>query len=106
MNNLNTAEWIIVGILSFMLFIFLLVGIICLVKIIKLTKEARKVVETGQSVASKANDIAGNVKDMTSVGPLAKGYVREYIGRKIFGRDEKKVYKNIEKRLDNLEKDK
>lgn len=105
-NNLNIAEWIIVGILSFTLFIFLIVGIVALVKIIKLTKEAGKVVETGQSVANKANDIAGNVKDMTSVGPLAKGYVREYIGRKLFGSDEKKAYKKINKRLDELEKDK
>lgn len=97
-NNLNVAEWIIVGILSFTLFIFLIVGIIFIVKLIKLTKEAGKVVETGQSVANKANDIAGNVKDMTSVGPLAKGYVREYIGRKIFGKDEKKVYEKIDKK--------
>ena len=37
-NNLNVAEWIIVGILSFTLFVFLVVGIIALVKIIKLTK--------------------------------------------------------------------
>ncbi|MBQ2638759.1 hypothetical protein IJF91_01705 [Candidatus Saccharibacteria bacterium] len=105
-NNLNVAEWIIVGILSFTLFVFLIVGIVALVKVIRLTKEAGKVVETGQSVANKANDIAGNVKDMTAVGPLAKGYVREYIGKKLFGKDEKKAYKNIEKRLTNLEKDK
>ena len=43
---------------------------------------------------------------MTSVGPLAKGYVREYVGKKLFGSGEKKAYKNIEKRLENLEKDK
>ena len=93
MNNLNVAEWIIVGILSFMLFLFLLLGCILLVKLIKISKKAQKVVETGQAVANKADDIADNIKDMTSVGGLAKGYVREYIGRKLFGRDgEKKVY--------------
>ena len=85
-NNLNVAEWIIVGILSFTLFVFLLLGIILLIKLIKLTKQARMVVETGQSIADKADDIADNIKDMTSIGGLARGYFSEYIGRKFFHR--------------------
>ena len=83
-NNLNTAEWIIVGILSFTLFVFLILGIILLIKLIKLTKQAKKVVETGQTIANKADDIADNIKDMTSIGGLARGYFSEYIGRKFF----------------------
>ncbi|MBR1801946.1 hypothetical protein IJ768_01805 [Candidatus Saccharibacteria bacterium] len=83
-NNLNVAEWIIVGILSFTLFVFLILGIILLVKLIKLTKQAKTVVETGQSIADKADDIADNIKDMTSIGGLARGYFSEYIGRKFF----------------------
>lgn len=83
-NNLNTAEWIIVGILSFTLFVFLVLGIILLIKLIKLTKQAKKVVETGQAVADKADDIADNIKDMTSIGGIARGYFTEYIGRKFF----------------------
>lgn len=83
-NNLNVAEWIIVGILSFTLFVFLILGIILLVKLIKLTKQARMVVETGQSIADKADDIADNIKDMTSIGGIARGYFSDYIGRKFF----------------------
>ena len=83
-NNLNVAEWIIVGILSFTLFVFLVLGIILLVKLIKLTKQARMVVETGQSIADKADDIADNIKDMTSIGGIARGYFADYIGRKFF----------------------
>jgi len=83
-NNLNVAEWIIVGILSFTLFVFLILGIILLVKLIKLTKQAKMVVETGQSIADKADDIADNIKDMTSIGGLARGYFTEYIGHKFF----------------------
>ena len=83
-NNLNVAEWIIVGILSFTLFVFLILGIVLLVTLIKLTKQAKKVVETGQAVADKADDIADNIKDMTSIGGIARGYFSEYIGRKFF----------------------
>jgi CHASE3 domain sensor protein len=88
-NNLNTAEWIIVGILSFMLFVFLLLGIILLIKLIKISNQAKKIVETGQSVADKADDIAENIKDMTSVGSIAKGYFGEFIGEKLFRRHKK-----------------
>lgn len=83
-NNLNVAEWIIVGILSFTLFVFLILGIILLIKLIKLTKQAKMVVETGQSIADKADDIADNIKDMTSIGGLARGYFAEYIGSRFF----------------------
>ena len=85
-NNLNTAEWIIVGILSFTLFVFLILGIILLIKLIKLTKQAKKVVETSQAVADKADDIAENIKDATSIGGLARSYFQEYIGDRLFRR--------------------
>lgn len=84
MNNLNLAEWIIVGILSFFLLMFLIVGIVLMLKLIKISKQARKIVETSQSIADKADDVADNIKDMTSVGGLMRGYVTEYIGKKIF----------------------
>ena len=77
-NNLNVAEWIIVGILSFTLFVFLLLGIILLIKLIKLTKQAKKVVETSQSIADKVDDVADNIKDMTSIGGIARGYWQNY----------------------------
>ena len=83
-NNLNVAEWIIVGILSFTLFVFLVLGIVLLIKLIKLTKQAKMVIETSQSIADKADDIAGNIKDMTSIGGIVRGYFSEYIGSKLF----------------------
>ena len=85
-NNLNTAEWVIVGILSFTLFVFLIVATILCIKLIGLTKEAKKVIETGQSVADKAEDIAENIRDATSIGGLARSYVQEYISEKLFKR--------------------
>jgi CHASE3 domain sensor protein len=83
-NNLNVAEWIIVGILSFTLFVFLILGIVLLIKLIKLTKQAKAVIETGQAIADKADDIADNIKDMTSIGGIVRGYFSEYIGSKFF----------------------
>lgn len=75
---MNTAEWIIVGILSGTLLIFLIVGIVLFVKLIKLANETKKIVTTGQQIAEKADDVAQNVKDMTSVGGLVKTFVSHY----------------------------
>lgn len=60
---MDTAEWIIVGILSGTLFIFLICGIIFLIKLIGLTKEAKKVAITAQNIAKKADDVATDVAD-------------------------------------------
>ena len=75
---MNTALWILVTILSVTLFIFLVVGIVLLVKLVAFTKEARKVVVQGQGIAEKADDIVDNVRDMTTVGGLVKHFVNAY----------------------------
>ena len=62
---MNVAEWILVCILSFTLFVFLIVGIIFLIKLMGLIKEAKKITVTAQSIAQKADDVAGNVKSIT-----------------------------------------
>lgn len=67
---MNTAEWIIMVILAVTLFIFLLLGIIVLAKIMKLIKETRRFIETGQEFADKATGVASNLYDMTLVGGL------------------------------------
>ena len=67
---MDTASWIIMIILAVTLFIFLLLSIIVLVKIMKLIKEARHFIETGQEVADKASGVASNLYDMTLVGGL------------------------------------
>ena len=80
---MNTAEWILVAILSMTLLVFLVVGIIFLVKFIHLLTEIEIMVQTGQSIAEKADDVADNIKDMTSVGPLAKSLVKDILAKKL-----------------------
>lgn len=75
---MNTAEWILVSILSLTLLTFLILGIILIIKLIGITTEAKKIILTGQSIATKTDDIVGNVKDLTSVGGLVKTFVNRY----------------------------
>lgn len=72
---MNTAEWIIVGILAGTLLVFLIVGTILVVKLIDFTKEAKKIIITGQGIAAKTDDIVDNVKDLTTIGGLVKNFV-------------------------------
>ncbi len=78
---MNTAEWIIAGILSATLFIFLVLGIIVMIKVLKLLKETRRFIETGQEFADKASGVANNLYEMTLVGSitgLAKRIKKQY----------------------------
>ena len=80
---METPAWILVFILSITLFLFLLVGIILLIKLIGVTKEAKKIMLQGQNIAEKADDIADNVRDMTTVGGLVKYFTESYL-EKVF----------------------
>ncbi len=80
---MNVAEWILVAILSVTLFIFLIVGIILVVKLIGITKEVKKVVIEGQDIAKNANGIVNNVKGMTSFGGTIQTFVDKYINPKL-----------------------
>ena len=60
---MDTAEWIIVAILSLTLFIFLILGIILITKLFDVTYEAkhlikdlRKIASRGQKIVDKAGD--------------------------------------------------
>ena len=75
---MELATWILVIILSVTLFIFLILGIILLAKLIKISKGAQEIVDKGQHIADKTADIAENVKGMTSVGGLVKNFVDKY----------------------------
>ena len=88
---METPAWILVFILSGTLFLFLLLFIILLIKLIGITKEAKKIMIQGQGIAEKADDIAGNVRDMTTVGGLVKYFVDNYTGE---GARKKKSKKN------------
>ena len=80
---MNVAEWILVAILSITLFVFLIVGIVLLVGLIKLTKEAQKVVIKSQDIADNANGIVNNVKGMTSIGGAVETFVDKYVTPKL-----------------------
>ena len=69
---MNLAEWILVAFLSVALLIFIIVGIVALVKWNHLVDEAKKIVIKGQDIAETTNDIAENVKGMTSLGNIVK----------------------------------
>lgn len=76
---MTTVEWILVVMLSCALLIFLIAGIVLAIKLIHLTEEAKKIVETGQHIATKADDIVDNVKGMTSVGGIVKTFTNRVI---------------------------
>ena len=54
---METAAWILVIFLSTALFLFIVLGIVLLIKLIGFTKEAKKIVIQSQDIAEKADDI-------------------------------------------------
>ncbi len=80
---MNVAEWILVAILSVTLFVFLVVGIVLMVKLMDLSKEVGKIVVEGQDIAKNANGIVSNVKGMTSIGGTVEMFVDKYINPKL-----------------------
>ncbi len=76
---MDVAEWIIVAILSMTLLVFLILGIVLLVKLIDLSKEVKQVVVEGQDIAKNANGIVSNVKGMTSIGGAVEVFVDKYV---------------------------
>ena len=79
---MTIAEWIIMVILAATLFVFLILGSILIIKLIKITKEAKKILATGQQIADKTDDIVENVKDMTSIGGVVKTFADKYTNSK------------------------
>ena len=80
---MNVAEWIIVAILSMTLLVFLIVGIVLIVKLIDLSDEVKKVVVEGQDIAKNTNGIVSNVKGMTSIGGTVEMFVDKYINPRL-----------------------
>ncbi|MBQ1298235.1 hypothetical protein IIY24_00105 [Candidatus Saccharibacteria bacterium] len=93
---MNTTEWILVAILGVTLFIFLIVGIILIIRLIDLSKEVKKVVVEGQDIAKNTNGIVSNVKGMTSIGGTVEMFVDKYINPKIKERFKEKTEKRSE----------
>lgn len=80
---MNVAEWILVAMLSVTLLIFLIVGIVLIIKLIGVTNEAKKVVIRSQDIADNANGVVSNVKGMTSIGGTMEMFVDKYINPKL-----------------------
>lgn len=75
---MNTAEWILVAMLSITLFIFLVLTIILIANLINITKEVQKIVTKGQEIADNANNIVNNIKGITSVGGVVQSFTDKY----------------------------
>ena len=80
---MNVAEWILVAILSLTLFVFLIVGIVLVIKLIDLSKEVKEVVVESKDIAKNTNGIVTNVKGMTAIGGTMEMFVDRYINPKL-----------------------
>ena len=80
---MNEAEWIIVAILSMTLLLFIILGIVLIIRLLDLSKEVKKVVIEGQDIAKNTNGIVTNVKGMTSIGGTVEMFVDRYINPKL-----------------------
>ena len=80
---MNVAEWILVVILSITLFIFLVVGIVLMVKLLGVADEAKRVVIKSQDIAENANGVVSNVRGMTSIGGVVQTFVDKYVEPKL-----------------------
>jgi|GEM_PF-5891114 len=68
---MNQVEQIILCILAGALAVFLIIGIVFLIKLIGLVKEAKKITVTAQSIAENADGVVENVKKITYMNSLA-----------------------------------
>ncbi|MBQ6460875.1 hypothetical protein IJJ36_00355 [Candidatus Saccharibacteria bacterium] len=80
---MDVAEWILVAILSLTLLVFLILGIILIVKLLGIAGEINKVVIKGQDIADNANGVVSNIKGMTSIGGAVEAFVDKYINPKL-----------------------
>lgn len=80
---MNTAEWILVAILSATLFVFLVMGIVLISKLLGLVGEMKRTVAKTQDIADNINGVAANVRGMTSIGGTIEALVNKYINPKI-----------------------
>lgn len=67
---MDTAEWIIVSILSLTLFVFLILGIMLLSKLLDLSRDAKHVLKQLERMTKKGNSIVSKASD--TVDDLSK----------------------------------
>lgn len=105
---MDVAEWIIVSILSLTLFVFLILGIMLLTKLLDLSRDAKhlmkqldRIAKKGGSIVNKASDTVDNLsetatktaknvkKDVTDTTGVVKEAVVAAVSKK-FGLDNEK----------------
>ena len=79
---MDVAEWIIVAILSGTLFVFLIMGIILIGKLLGIMGEVKRTIAKTQDIADNINAVAVNVRGMTSIGGTIEMLVNKYINPK------------------------
>ncbi len=67
---MDTAEWIIVSILSLTLFVFLILGILLLTKLLDLSRDAKRIMKQIERMTKKGNNIVNKASD--TVDDLSK----------------------------------
>lgn len=80
---MDTAEWILVAILGVTLFVFLVVGIVLMIKMLGVADEVKRVAVKSQDIAENANGVVTNVRGLTSVGGTVEMLVDRYVNPKI-----------------------
>lgn len=60
---MDTAEWIIVSILSLTLFVFLILGIMLLTKLLDLSRDAKHILKQIDRMTKKGNSIVNKASD-------------------------------------------
>lgn len=80
---MNVAEWILVAILGITLFVFLIIGIVLMIKVLGMTGEAKRVLMKSQDIADNANGVVSNVRGLTSVGGTVEMLVDKYVNPKL-----------------------
>ena len=69
--------------LAITLFVFLVVGIILMIKILSVSEEVKRVAIKSQDIADNANGVVTNVRGLTSVGGTVEMLVDKYVNPKI-----------------------
>jgi len=80
---MDIAMWILVVILSVTLLVFLIIGIILMVRVLGMTDDAKKVILKSQDIADNANGVVTNVRGLTSVGGTVEMLVDKYVNPKL-----------------------
>lgn len=70
---MDTAEWIIVAILSLTLFVFLILGIMLLTKLLDLSRDAKHLMKQLNRIAAKSNNIVDDARDTVAGVKSATG---------------------------------